>query len=90
MLNTFSWSPLEKRKPASTGSLLYSTLFQAVLYYKYESVNYLSSIVLDAKLVVIHSGLDVVRVRLRRKDRVLHATVHVCITNQIWFSPQLT
>lgn len=31
-------------------------------------LNYLSSIVLDAKLVVIHSGLHVVRVRLRRKD----------------------
>lgn len=49
-------------------------------YYRYESVNYLASVVFNAKLVVIHSGLDVVRVRLRRKDRHLHAAVHVCVT----------
>lgn len=45
---------------------------------------------LDAKLVVIHSGLDVVRVRLRTKDRDLDAAVHVCFTNHIWSSPQQT
>lgn len=57
---------------------------------KCECVNYLSSIVLDAKLVVIHSGLDIVRVCLRRKDTDLHAAVHVCITNPICYSPSKT
>lgn len=91
MLKRFLLVSFGEHKPASSGSLLYSTLFQAVMCYsKYESVNYLSSIVLDAELVVIHSGLGVVRVRLRRRDRDLHAAVHVCITNQIWGSPQLT
>lgn len=61
-----------------SASTTYSPLFQAVQHlYKCESVNYLSSIVLDAKLVVIHSGLDVVRVRLRRQDMDLHAAVRV-------------
>lgn len=91
MLKHFLLVSFGKHEPASPGSLLYSTLFQAVMYYsKYENVNYLSSIVLDAELVVIHSGLDVVRVCLRRRDRDLHAAIHVCITNQIWDSPQLT
>lgn len=80
-----------KHKPASPGSLLHSTLFQAALcYYRHESVNYLSSIVLNAKLAVIHSGLDVVRVGLRRKHRDLQAAVHGCAANHIWYSPQHT
>lgn len=74
-----------KHKPASATSLLCSLLFQAVSYMcRCERAHYLSSIVLDAKLVVIHSGLDIVRVCLRRKDTDLHAAVHVCIT--IWYS----
>lgn len=43
-------------------------------------VNYLSGIVLDAKLVVVHSGLHIVRVGLRRKDSDFKI---FCSTNQI-------